>query len=86
MTSSKAGRSLRDVGGPRGRGVSRTPSSSSVVSMSPSRGGETGREPGGGGSRAGLLGRAWQAGSVAGCSLPQLAQWGGDTEQQPATE
>ena len=54
--------------------------------MSPSRGGEGGRKSGGGGpSQAGLLGQAWQAGSVAGCSLPQLAQWGADTEQQPAT-
>ena len=75
MTTLKAGKSLQDVGGPKGRGVSRTLSSSSVVSMSPSRGGEAGRKSGGGGSsRAGLLGRAWQAGSMAGCSLPQLAQ------------
>lgn len=49
------------------------------------RRGEAWRElGGGGGSLEDLLGRAGHAGSVAGCSLPQLAQWGGDAQQQPA--
>ena len=73
MTTSKAGRSRRTVGGAGGRGVSATSASSSVVSISPTAGG--GRT--GAGLRAGSfctrLGRAGHEGSVAGWSSPQSA-------------
>ena len=86
MTTSKAGRRRRTVGG--AGGVSATLASSSVVSISPSPGGGwTEAGPRGAGSFYTRLGRAGHEGSVAGWSSPQfkLAQWGGEAEQQPAT-
>ena len=74
------------MGGAGGRGVSATSASSSVMSISPSSGG--GRSGAGSeeeGSFWGHFGRAGHAGSVAGWSPPQLAQWEGEEEQQSET-